>query len=374
MQYRSFGNTGESVSALGFGCMRFEMENGRIKEKEAVSLLRAAIDGGVNYVDTAYFYLEGQSESLVGRALQDGYREKVHLATKSPVFALESGADFDRILDEQLERLQTETIDFYLLHTLSLQTFEEKVLGYKLLSKMEKARADGKIRYIGFSFHDNHEAFLRILNGYDGWDFCQLQLNYIDVENQAGLRGLEEAAAKGLGVIIMEPLLGGKLAAPAPGVRAALSPSRTPVEWALDFLWDRPEVGLILSGMNAMQQVADNLVYADRSRPGMLTEEDRAMFRRAKTVYDTMALVPCTKCAYCMPCPFGVDIPGVFEAYNRTAVNGKEARDLYAALEGRQADLCRACRRCESKCPQHIPISKTMKAIPPVFAEKQAGD
>lgn len=188
--------------------MRFEMENGRIKEKEAVSLLRARIDGGVNYVDTAYFYLEGQSESLVGRALQDGYREKVHLATKSPVFALESGADFDRILDEQLERLQTETIDFYLLHTLSLQTFEEKVLGYKLLSKMEKARADGKIRYIGFSFHDNHEAFLRILNGYDGWDFCQLQLNYIDVENQAGLRGLEEAAAKGLGVIIMSPCSG----------------------------------------------------------------------------------------------------------------------------------------------------------------------
>ena len=236
MQYRPFGKTGESVSVLGFGAMRFETENGIIKEKEAVSLLRAAIDGGVNYVDTAYFYLEGQSEALVGRALRDGYREKVHLATKSPVFALESAEDFDRILNEQLERLETRTIDFYLLHSLSLKTYEEKVLGYGLLDKMEKARADGKIRHIGFSFHDSHEAFLKILNGYDGWDFCQLQLNYIDVENQAGLRGLEEAAAKGLGVIVMEPLLGGKLANPAPGVRAVLPSSRTPVEWALDFL------------------------------------------------------------------------------------------------------------------------------------------
>ena len=230
------------------------------------------------------------------------------------------------------------------------------------------------IRNIGFSFHDSHEAFLKILNGYDGWDFCQLQLNYIDVENQAGLRGLEEAAAKGLGVIVMEPLLGGKLANPAPGVRAVLPSSRTPVEWALDFLWDRPEVSLLLSGMNAMEQVSDNLAYAGRARPGMLTTEDRAMFRRAKTVYDTMALVPCTKCAYCMPCPFGVDIPGVFEAYNRTAVNMNEARDLYAGLEGHRADLCRACRRCERNCPQHIAISTTMKAIPPVFAKDGAGD
>ena len=374
MQYRPFGKTGESVSVLGFGAMRFETENGIIKEKEAVSLLRAAIDGGVNYVDTAYFYLEGQSEALVGRALRDGYREKVHLATKSQVFALESAEDFDRILNEQLERLETRTIDFYLLHSLSLKTYEEKVLGYGLLDKMEKARADGKIRYIGFSFHDSHEAFLKILNGYDGWDFCQLQLNYIDVENQAGLRGLEEAAAKGLGVIVMEPLLGGKLANPAPGVRAVLPSSRTPVEWALDFLWDRPEVSLLLSGMNAIEQVSDNLAYAGRARPGMLTTEDRAMFRRAKTVYDTMALVPCTKCAYCMPCPFGVDIPGVFEAYNRTAVNMNEARDLYAGLEGHRADLCRACRRCERNCPQHIAISTTMKAIPPVFAKDGAGD
>ena len=369
MQVRAFGKTGESVSVLGFGAMRFETENGVIKEQEAVNLLRAAIDGGVNYIDTAYFYLDGQSEALVGRALRDGYREKVHLATKSPVFALEKPEDFDRILDEQLERLKTGTIDFYLLHSLSLKTYEEKVLGYRLFDRLEKAKADGKIRHVGFSFHDTHEAFLQILNGYSGWEFCQLQLNYIDVENQAGLRGLEEAAAKGLGVIIMEPLLGGKLANPATGVRAVLPPDRTPVEWALDFLWDRPEVSLILSGMNAMQQVTDNLAYADRARPGMLTAEDHAMFRQAKTVYDTMALVPCTKCSYCMPCPFGVDIPGVFEAYNRTAVNKKEADGLYAALDGHRADLCRSCRRCERNCPQHIAISDTMKVIPPVFAE-----
>lgn len=369
MQYRSFGKTGESVSALGFGCMRFPTQDGKIREDEAIHMLRSAIDSGVNYVDTAYFYHNGESESLVGKALRDGYREKVLLATKSPVYSLESAEQFDTILDEQLSRLQTDHIDCYLLHAINWKEWNEKVLKLKLLDKMEQARAAGKIRHIGFSFHDDYTAFRNILNGYDHWDFCQIQMNYIDVNNQATLQGMEEAAAKDLGIIIMEPLLGGKLANPAPGVRSVLPDSKHPVEWALDFLWNRPEVGVVLSGMSSMEQVNDNLLYASRSRVGMLSGEELDMLARAKTAYDTMALVPCTKCSYCMPCPFGVNIPGVFEAYNRTAVNMDEARELYRGLEEHTADKCRSCRKCEARCPQHISISSHMKDIPSVFAE-----
>lgn len=369
MQYRSFGNTGEKVSALGFGCMRFPTEDGKICEEEAIRMIRTGIDSGLNYVDTAYFYHDGLSEGLVGRALRDGYREKVYLATKSPIYALESTEQFDTVLDEQLSRLQTDHIDFYLLHAVNWKDWNEKVLKLNLLDKMQQARAAGKIRYIGFSFHDDYTAFHNILNGYDHWDFCQIQMNYIDVENQATLKGMEEAAAKGLGVIIMEPLLGGKLANPAPGVKKVLPESKSPVEWALDFLWNRPEVGVVLSGMSSMQQVEDNLLYASRSQVGMLSGEELDMLARAKKTYDTMALVPCTKCSYCMPCPFGVNIPGVFEAYNRTAVNMDQARELYKGLANEAADKCRSCRKCEARCPQHIEVSSHMKEIPSIFAE-----
>ena len=309
---------------------------------------------GQGAASQALAFLEG----LVGKALRDGYREKTYVATKSPLSLLHTAEDFDRILDEQLERLGLPYVDFYMFHAINRQEWREKVLGFGLIPRIEAARAAGKIRYIGFSFHDDNDAFHEIVDGYD-WDFCQIQYNYVDVNNQAGTVGLEYAAGKGLAVIVMEPLLGGKLALPPEGVRRVLPEEKTPVEWALDFIWDRPEVSLLLSGMGSAQQVRDNLVYASRSGKGMLTGEERALFAGAKEAYDTMAKVPCTKCAYCMPCPFGVDIPGVFDAYNRSAFSQEEGEARYAALEGK-AELCRACRKCEKVCPQHIVISERL--------------
>ncbi len=360
MQLRPFGRTGARVSALGFGAMRMPtLPDGAIDEPAAIALIRAAIDGGVNYVDTAYFYHNGKSESLVGKALRDGYRERVYVATKSPVALLNSPEDFDRILSEQLARLDIPYVDFYLFHALDRDEWRKKVLGFHLIPRIEAARAAGKIRHIGFSFHDDNDAFHEIVDGYDGWEFCQIQFNYVDIGNQAGLEGLQYAASKGLGVIVMEPLLGGRLAVPPESVRRILPESKTPVEWALDFVWDRPETSLLLSGMSNAQQVEDNLVYASRGTAGMLTEEDKAMLEEAHIAFETMAKVPCTGCAYCMPCPFGVDIPGVFRAYNRTAASMDEARKLYETLEG-GADRCRACHKCEKICPQHIAISRRL--------------
>ena len=368
MQYRRFGKTGETVSVLGFGAMRFPSKDGKVDVEEAVAMMRHAVDEGLTYIDTAYFYHDGESETIVGKALKDGYREKVHIATKLPLYLVEKEEDFERFLSTQLERLEVETVDFYLMHALNRGEWE-KAKRLRLPEKMEQAKRDGRIRHIGFSFHDDYEAFQQILDEYDGWEFCQIQLNYIGLDYQAGIRGLEYAASKGLGVVIMEPLLGGRLAAPPRGVQAALDPSKTPVEWALDFLWNRPEVTLLLSGMSSMQQVRDNLAYADRARAGMLGEAELAMLREAKRVYDTAALVPCTKCQYCMPCPFGVEIPRVFEGYNRTISHGKDAaKAFYAEISGK-ADLCRACRRCEKKCPQHIEISAMMAEVQAAFAE-----
>ena len=373
MKYRSMGQTGIEVSALGFGAMRLPIitdENGNasIHEEEAIKMIRTAIDHGVNYVDTAYPYHNGMSEILVGKALKDGYREKAMVATKSPVWLIKSEDDFERYLEEQLHKLEIDSIDFYLLHALSLQRFQDIVLKYDLIPKMIEAKKKGKIKHMGFSFHDNWDAFKTIVDSTDAWDFCQIQMNYIDVNNQATIQGMEYAASKGLGIIIMEPLLGGKLATPPKNVEAALCESKTPVEWALDFLWNREEVSIILSGMSDMQQTLDNLEYANRSSRGMLEEKDIAMLAKAKEIYDTMALVSCTKCEYCMPCPFGLHIPKTFEAYNKTASVGmKEAKELYDTIETK-ADACRRCRKCEKVCPQSIKISEVMTEIGNAFA------
>ncbi len=368
MQYRKFGKTGETVSVLGFGAMRFPYIDGKVDETEAIAMMRHAMDEGLTYIDTAYFYHDGESEKIVGKAIKNGYREKVHIATKLPLCFVEKEEDFEKFLSTQLERLEIETIDFYLMHALDRKEWE-KAKQLRLPEKMEQAKKDGRIRHIGFSFHDDYEIFQQILDEYDGWEFCQIQLNYIGLDYQAGIRGLEYAASKGLGVVIMEPLLGGKLAVPPRGVQAALSPEKTPVEWALDFLWNRPEVTLLLSGMSTMQQAQDNLAYADRARAGMLSAADLAMLAEAKKVYDTTALVPCTKCRYCMPCPFGVEIPRVFEGYNMTVSQGKDAaKAFYEQIEGK-ADKCRACRKCEKMCPQHIEISAMMAEAKAAFAE-----
>ena len=364
MNMRKMGNAGIELSALGFGCMRLPtLENGAIDEKEAIRIIRDAIDNGLNYVDTAYYYHDQQSEVLVGKALQDGYREKVYLATKQPEYNIEKEEDFDNFLNTQLERLQTDHIDFYLLHALNRRTWDEKVVPFHVLDKMKKAKEDGRVRHLGFSFHDDFDTFKMIVDSFDGWEFCQIQMNYIDVENQATIRGLEAAHQKGLGVVIMEPLLGGKLANLSPQVKETLSPDRTPVEWALDFLWNRPEVSVILSGMGSEEMVEQNLEYASRSSVGMLTGEQLAMLDNTRAVYQKMALVPCTGCAYCMPCPFGLDIPGIYEIYNQTVNDSQEDTVKKYYSMDTLADACRKCRKCEGICPQHIESSTLMPVI-----------
>lgn len=368
MQYRKFGNTGIEVSALGFGCMRLPInEDKTIDEEKAIAMIRHAIDSGVNYVDTAYPYHQGTSELVVGKALKDGYREKTYLADKLPVWLLEKEEDFDKYLDEQLKKLDTDHIDFYLLHALSRERFEEKVKKLNLVKKMEAAKAAGKIRHIGFSFHDSLDVFKEIVDYYDGWEFCQIQYNYINTNYQAGTEGLRYAAARGMAVIIMEPLLGGKLANLAPHVAEVFPEGKSHVEYALDFLWDQPEVSLLLSGMTQPDQVEANLEYAGRSHVGMVTEEDRKIYAKAKEIFDEMALVNCTKCAYCMPCPFGLNIPELFAAYNMTASHGMAAAKAAYAELSTKADACRACHHCEKECPQHIHISEIMPKVAKIF-------
>ena len=375
MQYRSFGKLDWKASALGFGCMRFPSPDGNrfsknIDEAESLRMVRRAIDNGVNYLDTAYVYHDGQSELLLGKALKGGYREKVRLATKLPVWAVESAADFDRLLNEQLQKLQTEHIDFYLLHALGRSRWREIVLKHDLLARAEAALADGRIGHLGFSFHDEYEAFEEIVNGSDLWSFCQIQYNYMDTENQAGTRGLKLAAEKGLAVVVMEPLMGGRLADPPKDVRETMESfpvQRSPVEWALQWLWDQPEISVVLSGMSAMTQVEENLSFADRSAVGSFSPEEQALIAEVKEKYSKRIAIPCSKCNYCMPCPNGLNIPANFEFYNYAHLydNVADARFRYGLFltEAQRASACIACGLCEEMCPQGIAISEWMPKV-----------
>jgi predicted aldo/keto reductase-like oxidoreductase len=292
MQYRKFGRLDWQVSALGFGCARFPTVNGKefdpeISEAEAIIMLRYAIDHGVNYVDTAHIYHGGNSEIVVGRALQDGYRAKVKLADKSPIWLLEHGEDFDTILDGQLRKLQTNHVDFYLLHGLDAKSWL-KVQELDLFARAEKAIADGRIGHLGFSFHDTVDVFQQIVDGYDKWTFCQFIYNFLDTERQAGTRGLRYAAAKGLAIVVMEPIQGGKIARPPDPVRAiweGTPPTRTVSALALQWVWDHPEVAVALSGMSMMQQVEENVACADASRDNPLNEDELALIGRVQEVY-----------------------------------------------------------------------------------------
>ena len=367
MEKRQIGS-GPSASILGLGCMRMpqtvnDQGETSLKMDEAVELIRHAIDAGITYIDTAYPYHNGDSEVAVGLALRDGYRERVTLATKCPVWKMETTEDFSAVLTEQLEKLQTESIDMYLFHALSKSRWQT-VLDLRLLEEARKEQAAGRILNIGFSFHDDAAAFQMILNGFD-WDFCQLQMNYINVDFQSTLQGLYAAHAKGLGIIIMEPLLGGKLADP-PAVVKELIPG-DPIDFALRWLWDKPEVAVVLSGMNDIHQVDENIRRAENFTK--LAPEEHPVYAAVKQRYDTMALVPCTKCHYCMPCPFGVNIPGVFEAYNITASQNKAAGRLRYEPLDKQADACVGCQACEQVCPQFIPIATHMPKISAYFQE-----
>ncbi|MBN1888103.1 MAG: aldo/keto reductase [Thermoflexales bacterium] len=382
MQYKRFGQLDFQVSALGFGAMRLPTKDNKIDEVEATQMLHYAIDQGVNYVDTAYPYHEGAGEAFVGRALKGGYREKVKLATKLPSWEIQAASDFDKYLNIQLERLQTDHIDFYLLHALNKDRWA-KLRDLGVREWAPKAIASGRFRYLGFSFHDDYAAFEQIVDEGD-WTMCQIQYNYIDVENQAGTKGLKYAASKGLAVVIMEPLLGGKLTNPPPPVQAiwdGAAARRSPVEWALRWLWDQPELSTVLSGMSAMAHVEENVALASTPKVN-LTADELALYDQVRARYQALTAIPCTKCGYCMPCPQGVDIPGNFASYNEGIMYAKPeaSRGHYAWLKFAyeiqhvldhdvRAAQCIQCQECEPKCPQNIPISQWMPVIHEALGE-----
>jgi predicted aldo/keto reductase-like oxidoreductase len=378
MQYRDFGKLYWQPSALGFGAMRLPVldnDSNKIDEPEATRMIRYAIDQGVNYVDTAYPYHGGNSEKLVGRALQDGYRERVKLATKLPCWEVKKTEDFDRLLNEQLERLQTEHIDFYLLHALNEKSWAT-MRELNILDAAEKALAAGRIHYLGFSFHDEYEVFEQIVDGYDGWTFCQIQYNYMDEDEQAGTRGLRYAHDKGLAVVVMEPLRGGQLTLNPPPPIVELWDSaprqRTPADWALQWVWNQPQVSLVLSGMSTMEQVEQNVVSAGVSGPDTLTDAERALIERVRDKYRELTPIPCTDCKYCQPCPEGVNIPHILGIYNESVMYNtpEKARRFYSWIEeAERADQCVQCGECEEKCPQGIGIIKWLEKIHQALGE-----
>lgn len=373
MKYRTLA--GEKVSVLGFGCMRFpltgEKRPGDIDIEKAEEMLMHAYNSGVNYFDTAYPYHDGESEKMLGNFLEkNNLRDKIKIATKSPVWMFKSEEDFDRTLDEQLKRLKTDYVDFYLLHALDKNEMENYVEKFGIIEKLSRAKRDGRVRHIGFSFHDDIDTFKRIVDINPEWEFCQIQLNYVNTNYQAGLAGLEYAHEKGLDVIIMEPLLGGRLANLSDIIKKEMPQNRSEVEWALDYLWNRKEVSVILSGMGAMEQVKSNIEYANRSEIGMLFDKDLDMLAHIKELFESMSMVPCTRCAYCMPCPFGLDIPKTFEAYNLTGASEKaKAKEIYDKISVK-ADKCHKCGVCERKCPQGIKVITEMEKIAELFAKK----
>jgi len=380
MIYRDMGRTGCKVSVLGFGCMRLLSVDGTVEamdpekavdQKLATRLIHHAIDRGVNYFDTAYPYLGGQSETVVGKALRGERRQKVFLTTKLPLWQVRSGADFENTLNRQLQKLGTEYLDFYLLHGLGAENWQ-KALSFNVLDFLEKIQADGRVRHVGFSFHDEFPVFQSIVDAYD-WALCQIQLNYVERNYQAGLRGLHYAAAKGLGLVIMEPLRGGKLAEDLPPDAAAIwneAPARRlPAEWGLRWLWNFPEVSCVLSGMNTMQQVEENINAAD-SAQDTLTAEELVLYDRVKAVYDQRIKVNCTGCGYCMPCPEGINIPANFSAYNQAYIfeNRMAGRMIPAA---QRAEACKECGQCEDLCPQKLPIRDLLKDVAGEFAGQE---
>ncbi|MFN3655464.1 MAG: aldo/keto reductase [Candidatus Nitrosotenuis sp.] len=357
---------------MGFGAMRFPTLNNdesQIDEEKAIEMIRYAIDHGVNYVDTAYPYHRGKSELVVGKALKDGYREKVFLATKSPVWQVERYEDFERFLDEQLEKLQTDHIDMYLMHALNRERWQKiKALGFSQF--FEKAKAQGKIRFAGFSFHDKYQIFKQIVDEYNHWDFCQIQLNYMDIDYQAGLKGLNYASSKGMAVVIMEPLKGGKLAKLPDRVMDILNRNGkgwSAVEWSLRWLGNLPQVSVILSGMSTLGQVKENVKIADWLIENALAQDDLEVIQVVKKTLESFAVINCTECGYCMPCPNGVDIPANFRLYNEAIMfeNMEDSRGIYKWFESQKisASFCVECGQCLSKCPQKLEIPSLLKRV-----------
>ena len=371
MKYRDFPAAGKKVSALGMGCMRMpttQDEGHPIDRPAAIQLIRHLIDGGVTYIDTAYPYHNGQSEGLVGEALKDGYRERVTLATKLPSWEVEKHEDMERLLDEQLKRLDVEYVDVYLAHALDSKRFE-KLQKLGLFEFMDEMVQKGKIRYPGFSFHDDYEPFRKIVDSYD-WKIAQVQMNFLDEFHQATMEGVRYAAGKGIRIVVMEPVRGGSLVKTVPEeiqkMYASAVPGRSVVEWAFRWLIDKPEFMTILSGMSDLTQADDNLRIFDAADVGCLSEAERETIENVRKAYEARIRVGCTGCEYCMPCPQGIKIPDIFKAYDSASMfdNFEDFRRRYNAMEV-QADACVGCESCVAACPQHFktPIPEMLQKI-----------
>lgn len=367
---RKVGKTGIELFPLGFDMMQVPgKRGGQFIEKESADILRHAIDSGVNYVDTAYVY--GDSERTTGRALRDGYRERVYLATKSPIRMMNQERDFDRFLNEQLSRLQTDAIDFYMLHELRKESWTDVIMPFNLVERMEAAKKAGKIRFIGFSIHTDMEVLRQALDAYPHWDFCTIQLNYLDGSFQAGIDGLRYAADRGLAVMIMESLRSevlDTLPGDSKSILAAANPVRTPDEWAFDYLWDMPGVSCVLSCIGDMKRVGEYVAYAERSSPGMLTAKERATFLQVVKRLSEYGTIPCTGCSYCVPCPTGIAIPQHFAIYNRYKLTGDQVScqkqfETEIPAWGEYATLCIDCGLCETLCPQRIKIPDMLPSV-----------
>jgi len=365
MNYRINKKNNDKLSALGFGCMRFPKD-----EKETEKQIIYAIENGVNYFDTAYIY--PNSEMVLGKILSKGYRDRVKIATKMPPYLIKKHTDFDRIFNAQLERLQTDHIDYYLMHMLAdVQTWN-RLLSLGFLDWVEEKKKNKQILNLGFSYHGGKEIFIELVDIFD-WDFCMLQYNYLDENKQAGKTGLEYAYGKGLPIIVMEPLRGGKLVANLPSEVYSLFDSarikRSPAEWALRWVWNHPEVMVVLSGMNSMEMINENIRIASDAESGDLSQTDLEIFDKVQRILEEKTKVPCTGCNYCMPCPSGVDIPTCFACYNDIEIEGKiSALKKYIMLtslktQKMNASLCTKCKKCENHCPQKIMISEEMTKV-----------
>jgi predicted aldo/keto reductase-like oxidoreductase len=377
MQYRQFGKDKFNVSVLGFGAMRLPILNNDMKQidqKLATAMIRRGIDGGINYVDTAYPYHGGTSEALVGQALKGGYREKVRLADKMPTWLVNSRDDMDRLLAEQLARLDDKRIDYYLLHSLNRGVWNKmKELG--VLRWAKKQMSKGTIGSLGFSFHGPASDFIKICDDHD-WDFCQIQYNYMDTATQAGLKGLKHAASRGISVIVMEPLKGGRLALPPEQVKAILENGKggSPVSWALRWVWNDPKIPLLLSGMSTMEQVEENLKIAYQAQAGSFSAEELKTIDRVRSLYNRMVDINCTNCKYCLPCPSGVNIPRNFELYNDGYRYGNFGNPAFFYWNwfkpSERAENCINCGICENRCPQAISIRAELKKVREALAKK----
>ena len=368
MNYRN-DKYGNPISALGFGCMRFPRKQGRIDFEETEKQILESYRLGVNYYDTAYIY--PGSEAVLGEILEkNGIREKVKFATKLPHYLIRNMQAMERLFQEQLKRLRTDYVDYYLMHMLCDVDTWQRMKDMGLEDWLEEKKKSGAIRQVGFSYHGNSDMFCKLVDAYD-WDFCQIQYNYMDEHTQAGRRGLNHAHDKGLPVIIMEPLRGGKLVNNLPDeARKIFSDSlknHTPAQWAFRWLWDQKEVTCVLSGMNSMEMLRDNVQTASTAEVGELTDEDRKMLKAVERAINAKLKVPCTGCGYCMPCPKGVDIPGTFAAYNRRYTEGKFSgfREYFMCTLVRKnhtsASNCIGCGKCEKHCPQGIQIRKELE-------------